>query len=115
ETAGAGGMTQADSNAELSLVEITLDGANQRDLVRDNLLDVLVEQDLFLPDCCTLRLADVQDQPSLSAMGYYTLLDNDHFGIGSALVVKLGYQSDPQEVFTGEITSVELDLQLDRH
>lgn len=108
-------MTTADTNAELSFVEVQLDGMVQRDLVRDNLLDVIVEQDLFLPDCCTLRFADVKDEPALSAMGYYTLLDNDHFQIGASLVVKLGHETQPQQVFDGEVTSIELDLELDRH
>jgi len=108
-------MTMAETNAELSLVEVVLDGTSQRDLVRNNLLDVLVEQDLFLPDCCTLRFADVKDEPALSAMGYYTLIDQDTFQIGSSLLVKLAHEATPEPVFDGEVTSIELDLELDRH
>src|SRR3954451_18477806 len=108
-------MTQSAVNAELSFVEVLLNGTPQTSIVRDNLLDVLIEQDLFLPDSCTLRIADVHDEPSLSAMGYYEILDADTFSIGATLVVKLGHEQTPTEVFNGEITSVELDANVDTY
>jgi uncharacterized protein involved in type VI secretion and phage assembly len=108
-------MTQSTVNAELSFVEVLLNGAPQTNIARDNLLDVLIEQDLFLPDSCTLRIADVHDEPSLSAMGYYEILDADTFSIGATLIVKLGHEETPTEVFNGEITSVELDANVDTY
>src|ERR1700730_2250371 len=94
---------------ETSQTKLWLGGALERDLVRDNLLEVMVEQDLFLPDALTLRLVDVKDQPGLSAGGYFQLLDSDRFAIGKAIKVALG-QDTPEVVFEGEITSIELDL-----
>ena len=106
-------MTTADINAELSFVELWVNGTSKLDIVRDNLLEVTVEQDLFLPDACTIRLADIQDQPTLSAEGYFTLLDSDALAIGAELKVKMGSEDTPEEVFDGEITAIELEVSND--
>src|SRR5438270_7967311 len=106
-------MTTSEVGAELSFVDVLVNGTSQVDVVRNNLLDVSVEQDLFLPDACTLRIADITDQPALSAEGYFTILDNDTFSIGATLVVKMGHEDQPAQVFDGEITAIELEVSND--
>jgi phage protein D/phage baseplate assembly protein gpV len=108
-------MTTADINAELSFVEVWVNGTSKLDMVRNNLLEVTVEQDLFLPDACTIRLADVEDQPTLSAEGYFTILDSDALAIGAELKIKMGSEDTPEEVFDGEITAIELEVSNDEY
>jgi uncharacterized protein involved in type VI secretion and phage assembly len=97
------------SSVDIGQVSIKLNGTLELALEQDNLLDVVIEQDLFLPDALTLRVADVLDQPALSATGYYTLLDQDKFQIGASIEVGIGHER-PEKIFGGEITSVELEV-----
>ena len=97
------------SSVDIGQVSIKLNGTLELALEQDNLLDVVIEQDLFLPDALTLRVADVLDQPALSATGYYSLLDQDKFQIGASIEVGIGHER-PEKIFEGEITSVELEV-----
>jgi phage protein D len=108
-------VTTADTNLELSFVEVLVNGQQQFDMVRNNLVDVTVEQDLFLPAACTLRVLDIKDNASQSAEGYFTILDADTLAIGATLKIRLGHEEAPVEVFDGEITAVELEVSNDAY
>ena len=73
----------------------------------DRLAEVSVEQSLHLPSMCTLRLHDVGRQPARAI--FFNLLDQNAFAIGAELEVSLGRIGDPEVVFQGEITAVELE------
>src|SRR5258708_33352325 len=69
--------------------------------------EVTVEQSVHLPSMCLVWLHDVAADASRAV--FFRILDQDSFPIGAELNVGLSREGEPQTVFAGEITAVELE------
>lgn len=73
------------------------------------ILGVLVDDSVELPSMFALEISGSDDENEASLW-----LDDDTFGVGKAVEVKLGYASDLESVFKGEITALEPEFALSR-
>jgi phage protein D len=87
-------------------IKITVDGSEPQSL---QLIEVVVEQSVHLPDMCVLRLYDLGDSGQPTKAIFFDLIDGSTFPIGGSLEVELGDGDSLQSVFKGEITAVELE------
>jgi uncharacterized protein involved in type VI secretion and phage assembly len=69
--------------------------------------EISVEQSLHLPSMCLIWLHDVDADPTKAV--FFGMLDQDTFAIGAELELSLGAEYDPEAVFNGEITAIELE------
>src|SRR5579859_4062953 len=74
--------------------------------------ELTVEQSLHVPSMCMIWLHDIGGDPSKAI--FFNMLDQDTFPIGAELAVGLSHDGDPQSVFNGEITAVELEAANDQ-
>jgi uncharacterized protein involved in type VI secretion and phage assembly len=74
--------------------------------------EVTVEQSLHLPSMCLIWLHDVEAEASRAV--FFGVLDQDAFPIGAELSVGLSREGEPQSVFAGEITAVEMEAANDQ-
>lgn len=90
--------------------DVRVNGTTIADDAMERLASVQVEQHLHLADVCTLRLADIGDPANLGKAIFYRLFDTDVFPIGGELEVDLGRDGSPANVFSGEITGLEMEV-----
>lgn len=69
--------------------------------------ELTVEQSLHLPSMCLIWLHDIGTDPTKAV--FFRMLDQDTFSIGAELELGLSRDGEPQSVFSGEITAVELE------
>src|SRR5262245_32904736 len=87
-------------------IKITIAGT---ELTNTQLIEVVVEQSVHLPDMCVLRLYDMGDIGQPTKAIFFQLVDGSNFAIGSTLDVELGDGNSLTSVFKGEITAVEIE------
>ncbi len=74
--------------------------------------EVVVEQSLHLPSMFIIRLHDVGDDTNPGQTSYFKMIDQNVFKIGMAVEILMGREESPSSVIKGEITSVEMDVNL---
>lgn len=74
--------------------------------------EVVVEQSLHLPSMFIIRLHDVGDDSNPGQTSYFKMLDQNVFKIGLAVEILMGREESPTSVIKGEITSVDMDVNL---
>jgi len=80
---------------------LKIGGAQAPKQVMDDILDVVVENSLHLPDVCTIRVHDND----------FKWLDRDTFREGTKIVVEGGWdRGSLRPLFHGEVSGLELDL-----
>ena len=70
---------------------------------------ILVDESVELPSMFALEISGSDDQDEANPW-----LDDDTFGVGKAVEVRLGYESDLESIFKGEITALEPEFALCR-
>lgn len=91
-------MAVSGSLTAVAIVEI--DGSKVTEAVRDSMVSVVVENSMWLPDRASVVFADPDG----------TVAEAAHVSIGAKLEVKVEVTSGrPDELFTGEVTAIELD------
>jgi phage protein D len=88
-------------------VDLKINGSEVASDQALRLSEVSVEQSLHLPSMCLIWLHDVGTDPTTAT--FFDMLDQDVFSIGAELELGLGRDEDPETVFSGEITAVELE------
>ncbi|MBX6771399.1 MAG: VgrG-related protein [Chloroflexi bacterium] len=95
-----------------SAVHIKINGSYLADEQMRRISEVVVEQSLHLPDMAVLRLHDVGDDTNPGRTVYFKTVDRGPFDIGSTLEIAMGREERPTTVFKGEITAIEIDVNL---
>src|SRR5579875_2570761 len=95
-----------------SVVHIKINGSYLADEQMRRISEVVVEQSLHLPDMAVLRLHDVGDDTNPGRTTYFKTVDRGPFNIGDALEIAMGREETPTTVFKGEITAIEIDVNL---
>src|SRR5262249_20373745 len=87
--------------AHLSHFNLKLNGAQASREAVDAVMECVVENNLHLPDLCTLRIFDAG----------FKWLDADAFREGTRVQVLYGEEGEKLEsIFIGEVTGLEMDL-----
>ena len=73
---------------------------------------VTIEQSVHLPSMCLIWLHDLGTDPTKAV--FFRMLDQDTFPIGGELELGLSRDGEPETVFSGEITAVELEATNDQ-
>ncbi|MCC2670093.1 MAG: Rhs element Vgr protein [Armatimonadetes bacterium] len=90
-----------DYDAILSHFYLTVDGQELSEDDRADILEIMVENSLHLPDLFTIRLSDPD----------FEWIDRDQFKCGAKVVIYGGYEgSGLSRICAGEVTAVEMDL-----
>lgn len=95
-----------------SAVHIKLNGSNLPDDQIRRVSEVVVEQSLHLPSMFVIRVHDVGDDTNPGQTAYFKLVDQNAFKIGDEVEIQMGREASPATVIKGEITSVEMDVNL---
>ncbi|HVT11705.1 MAG TPA: VgrG-related protein [Fimbriimonadaceae bacterium] len=83
---------------------VKLDGSDLAKEIVDDVLEIVVEQSLHLPDACTIRLHDWDIERR-----QFRWVDDSRLKEGKKVEVEFGYQTSTAVVFKGEITAFEMD------
>lgn len=100
----------ANDPTALAVCDLEINGAKASPDILMALLECVVDESIYLPSACTLRLfIDPSQQAGLS------IIDSEDLPEGAEIKVKLGYHNTPggdnmAVVFAGEIVGVDLDL-----
>jgi phage protein D/phage baseplate assembly protein gpV len=88
--------------------KITIGGSPLDPSVTAHLVEMRVETTTALPDVCAMRFTEAEPDGT----GQLTIIDNAKFKLGAPVTVKLAEAAGGslQEVFDGEITTIEADL-----
>lgn len=90
-----------EQSSHLAHISIKVDGANLVQDIMHDMLEVVVENSLFMPDSCTIRLNDSEVKH----------IDNTMFKLGAKIEVGMGEsQSAVEKIFEGEIVGIDADL-----
>lgn len=89
--------------------EIKLNGSALREADQRRIFSVRLDQDLNVPDMFTIVLHDVKHEPGQKRSTVFGILDDDTFAIGTKVDLRAGRAAPPQDLFKGEITSLELE------
>jgi phage protein D/phage baseplate assembly protein gpV len=71
---------------------------------------ITVEQNLYLPDTCTVMLRDATSTQDPQAVSHFALADQNVLPIGADIEIGMGRNQAAQKVFDGEVTGNDLDV-----
>jgi Rhs element Vgr protein len=106
-------MNALNARSEVSSLRVNVDGSLLAADEMSRLIDVVIEQDLVLPDMFAIRVLDSSDQDRKDRQVYFPALDADRFPIGARVQIDMGREQAAHRVLTGEITSLDLEAQSD--
>lgn len=90
-----------DVSSHLAKCEIMIAGSHLAIELMNNVVEVTVENSMFMPDSCTIRVSDPELQH----------VDNDIFNLGKEVKVKMGTANNNVDtVFEGEIVGFDGDM-----
>src|SRR2546421_7491453 len=87
------------SAALLPDFSVKIDGSDLFKEAVDDVLEIVVENSVHLPDACTIRLHDYQ----------FRWVDDSRIKETKSVEVKLGFHANLEKVFEGEIVAIEMD------
>ncbi len=104
------------TKSQLSPIKLKLKGQLLADQVMSAIEELVVEQDLTIPDAFTIRILDTSDESSQSSQGFFGLTSAHPFAIGDTVEIFMGFEESEGQtdsVLKAEVTSIELELDLE--
>ncbi|MGQ9674626.1 MAG: VgrG-related protein [Chloroflexota bacterium] len=92
---------------------VKLNGSALPEADQRRIISLRLDQDLNIPDMFTIVLHDVKHEPGQKRSTVFGILDDDTFAIGAKIDIQAGRGAPPQDLFRGEITSVEMEARGD--
>jgi uncharacterized protein involved in type VI secretion and phage assembly len=106
-------MPQAgDPRAQTSSFWVKVNGQHLPPAVFGRISELIIEQDLVLPDAFTIRLHDVEDSGAGTQTRFPTANSN-LFEVGQEIELGLGREEVPSSNLKGEVTAIDLDARAD--
>lgn len=92
---------------------VTVNGVAVSDTNLERIVEIVVEQSVYLPAMFTIRLMDVSTANDPGEVTDFGMFDADAFPIGAEVDIQMGEMSSLSTVIKGEITGLELDANAD--
>src|SRR5438093_10566876 len=95
-----------DPRTQTSTFWVKVNGQNLPPAVFGQIVEVVIEQDLVLPDAFTIRLHDVADSGSATQTRFPTANGN-LFEVGQEIEIGMGREEQPRSNLKGEVTAID--------